>query len=92
MLKNFKITSTKFTTVFLSGKMPDRLRVTATKFSFCLWLVKNFSKVTSCECLKHQEAINAHVKMTARPIIGLLYSRARQVQSRGFFSLKRIDR
>lgn len=77
MLKNFKITSTKFTTVFLSGKMPGRL--TATKFF--LWLVKNFSEVTSCECLKHQEAINAHVKMTARPIIGLLYSRAKQVQS-----------
>lgn len=32
MLKNFKITSTKFTTVFLSGKMPGRLRLTATKF------------------------------------------------------------
>ena len=79
MMNNFKITSTKFTTVFLIAKMPDRLRLTATKVFFVV--SKKLSKVTSCECLKHQEAINAHVKMTARPIIGLLYSRAKQVQS-----------
>lgn len=79
MLKNFKITSTKSTTVFLSGKMPGRLRLTATKVFFVV--SKKLSKVTSYECLKHQVAINAHVKMTARPIIGLLYSRAKQVQS-----------
>ena len=42
MLKNFKITSTMFTTVFLSGKMPGRLRLTATQVF--LWLVKNFQK------------------------------------------------
>lgn len=78
MLKNFKITSTMFTTVFLSGKMPGRLRLTATQVFFVV--SKKLSKVSSCECLKHQEAINAHVKMTAKLIIGLLYSRARQVQ------------
>ena len=79
MLTNFKITSIRFTTVFFSGKMPGRLRLTATKVFFVV--SKKLSKVTSCGCLKHQEAINAHVKMTARPIIGLLYSRAKQVQS-----------
>lgn len=60
MLKNFKITSTKFTTVFLSGKMPGRLRLTATKAFFVV--SQKLSKVTSYEFLKHQEAINAHVR------------------------------